>query len=270
MVKNEAEKKSTREARKAGSIRGTAEREKYLKLKKFALEHEKENFSKLFVIHEKGEWWKMVGNSAIIFHYELAKRTGMRSKLLDDSDFDIKSKDGIVNIKNIIDLDEKLNSISIHPLEIKPDYRVYNIGKKYAPSEIEMLKKTKELEWGRVNKVILPKTVFPEFYMSLRELLSRVYFSTRIFEPYVREIIGKPMVEKVAELIREYSFMTSGEGLDATEFLGLAEDSTKWIIAQMTIVSELRFMEPEKIYRILQSAEKVKRNIEKCRAKKAI
>ena len=270
MTETKTERKSTREARKAGAARGTAEREKYLKLKKFALEREKENYSKLFIIHEKGEWWKMVGNSAIIFHYELAKRAGMRSKLLDDSDFDLKSEDGIVNIKNITDLDAKLNSISIHPLEIKPDYRIYNIGKKYTPSEIEMLKKTKELERGKVNKIILPKTVFPEFYMSLRELLLRVYFSTRIFEPYVREIIGKPMVEKVVELVREYSFMASGEGLDEIEYLDLADDSVKWIIAQMTIVSELRVMEPEKIYRILQSAEKLKRSIEKCRAKKVI
>lgn len=124
-----------------------------------------------------------------------------------------------------------------------------------------MLKKTKELEWGKVNKIVLPKTVFPEFYMSLRELLSRVYFSTRIFEPYVREIIGKPMVEKVVELVREYSFMASGEGLDEIEYLDLADDSAKWIIAQMTIVSELRVMEPEKIYRILQSAEKLKKEV---------
>lgn len=77
MTETKTERKSTREARKAGAARGTAEREKYLKLKKFALEREKENYSKLFIIHEKGEWWKMVGNSAIIFHYELAKRAGI-------------------------------------------------------------------------------------------------------------------------------------------------------------------------------------------------
>ena len=163
MVKNEMEKKSTREARKAGSIRGTAEREKYLKLKKFALEHEKENFSKLFIIHEKGEWWKMVGNSAIIFHYELAKRTGMRSKLLDDSDYDLKTEDGVVNIRNIYELDSKLESISIRPIEIKPEYRVYNIGKKYTVAEIENLRKAKELEWEKLIALSCRKQFFRYF-----------------------------------------------------------------------------------------------------------
>lgn len=270
MAETKKEKKSTREARKAGSIRGNAEKEKYLKLKAFALEREKENYSKLLVIHEKGEWWKLVGNSAIIFHYELAKRAGIRSKLLDDSDFELKSADGVVNIKNVLEFDKKLGSISIHPLEIKSDYRVYNIGKKYTSSEIEMLKKTKELEWERINKIVVPETIFPSLFSTLRELLHRIYFSTRIIEPYGRETITEPMVLKVVELVREYSFMANGEGLDVVEYLDMVEDSVKWIISQMTVVSELRIMEPEKIYRILQTLEKLKRNVETCRQKQVI
>ena len=68
MTVSESEKKSTRTARAKGAKIGREKKELYFKLKVFALEKEKKNFSKLLVIHEKDNWWKMVGNSAIIFH----------------------------------------------------------------------------------------------------------------------------------------------------------------------------------------------------------
>lgn len=178
------EKKSTRESRKKGSLEGGFQKEKYLQLKAFAMEREKENFSKLFVIHEKANWWKLIGNSAIIFHFELAKRAGMRTKLINDTDYDLRTEDGVVNIKNITELDMKLESISIHPLEIKPEYRIYNIRKKYTTAEINLLKQSKELEWERVNKIVLPKEIFPVLYMTERELLHRLFFTTKLFDPW--------------------------------------------------------------------------------------
>ena len=51
-METKMEKSSTRAARKRGSLEGGLQKEKYLKLKAFAIEHEKENFSKLFIIHE--------------------------------------------------------------------------------------------------------------------------------------------------------------------------------------------------------------------------
>lgn len=259
------EKSSTRAARKRGSLEGGVQKEKYLKLKAFAIEHEKENFSKLFIIHEKTNWWKMIGHSAIIFHFDLSKRAGMRTKLVDDSDYDLKTEDGVINIKNIYELDSKLESISIRPLEIKPEYRVYNIGKKYTVAEIENLRKAKELEWEKINSIVVPETIFPVLFMTERELLHRLYFTTKLLDPYARDLIARPMVEKAVEIIREYSFMANGEGLGPIEYLELVEDSAKWITSQMAVVSELRIVEAENIYRILRTIEKLKKDIEGCR-----
>lgn len=264
MTVSESEKKSTRTARAKGAKIGREKKELYFKLKVFALEKEKKNFSKLLVIHEKDNWWKMVGNSAIIFHYEIAKRIGMSSKLVPDSDFDCKSEDGVVNIRNIDILETKLENNSINPLEIKPEYRIFNLGKKYSPSEIANLKKTQELELARVNKIIMPEEIHPVLFMTLRELLYKVYFSTKLIEPYARENVANEMMTRVVRLVREYS-LASKSKKEMEKYLGTLESELDFLTAQMIIISELRLLPVEKIYQVLRAIEKVRKEVISCK-----
>ena len=259
--------KSTKNARITGGIDGRNQKKRYIKLKSFALEREKQNFSKLFIIHEKDEWWKMIGHSAIIFHYEISNRIGVSSRLHSDDDFEFKSSEGVLNFRNIDMLDEKLVAAKILPIDIKDDYRVYNIGRKYTQADIEFLKKSKELEWAKVNKIILPKESYPNLFSCLRELLNRIYFITRTLDPYAREAIGRAMLEKASEMIRNYSLFANDAGFK-DEGLDEIELGVRWIIAQMAVISELRLLPVEKIFRLLRTAEKVERCIEQCKIRK--
>ena len=101
---NKVEKRGLKETRTEKAELGRKQKAEYQKIKAFALEHERQNFSKLFIIHEKDNWWKMIGNSALIFHYDIAKRIKYSSKLMEDSDFECRSEEGVVNIKSIYDL----------------------------------------------------------------------------------------------------------------------------------------------------------------------
>lgn len=259
---------SSREARIAGGESGRIQKARYSQWKAFAVEHEADNYSKLFVIHEKDNWWKMVGHSAIMFHYEVSKWAGIKSKLVPDTDYDTRSEEGVVNIRDIDQLDAKLMAIKVNSIDIKPDYRVYNIGKKYTKADIEALKQTKAIEWAKVNKIILPREVFPALFMSLRELLTRLYFSTRSLDAYARETIAAPMFEKVVGLVREYSLIANKVGIRRTEYLDEVDAAMQWVTAQMTAISELRLMEAERIYQVLRAAEKVRRDVEQCQPKK--
>lgn len=263
-----AEIPSTREARIAGGEAGRRQKEIYKKWKAFAFEREKTNYSKLFLIHEKNNWWKMIGHSAVFFHYDVAKRIRMASRLVPDSDYDFKSEEGVINIRDIYALDAKLTVAGISPLALEGPYRVYNIGKKYTRADIVAMKNEKAMEWARINKIILPKEVFPTLYTALRELTKRLYFATKTFDGYAREVVGKPMFEKGAGLLREYSLLANKAGLSDSDFLSEAERTIDWITSQMTIVSELRLLSTERIYQILQATEKVRRGITQCNPKK--
>lgn len=256
--------KSTRESRKKGAEDGRKRKDKYLEIKSFALAREDKNFSKLFVIHEKDNWWKMVGNSAIIFHYEIAKRIGMSSKLVADTDFECVSEDGVVNIKSIHDLDLKLDQNKIRLLDVKEEYRIYNLGQKYTASDIERMKKTKELEWGKVNSIVLPKDIHPLLFKSERELLLFTYNYTKKFDSYAREKFGNPLVDRASWMIREYSAMANGYGMEPETYFRKVALSTQWMVSEMTIISELRLLEPDKIFRLLKAIENTRKDAERC------
>lgn len=259
---------STRIARNAGSAAGAKQRATYIRVKSFALEREEKNFSKLFIIHEKENWWKMIGHSAILFHYEVSKWIGMKSKLQPDTDYDAKSEDGVVNIRDVYLLDSKLTGVKVNLLEATPDYRIYNIGKKYTLADIAALRKTTELEWAKINKIILPREIFPSLFVSLKELLRKMYFSTRQLETYARTALGEEMLRRVAALMREYSLLACRTGLSTTNFLDETENTMQWIAAQMAVVAELQLLPAERIYQLLRAIETVRRDVEKCRPKK--
>lgn len=259
---------SSRTARIEGGKAGRLQKARYRQWKAFAIEREADNYSKLFVIHEKDNWWKMVGHSAVMFHYEVSKWAGIKSKLVPDTDYDTRSEEGVVNIRDIDQLDAKLTAIKVGAIDIKPDYRVYNIGKKYTAADIAMLKQTKAQEWAKVNKIILPREVFPALLVSLRELLTKLYFSTRSLDAYAREVIAVPMFEKVVGLVREYSLIANKVGVRRADYLDEIDDTMKWVSAQMTAVAELRLMEAESIYQVLRATEKVRRDVEQCKPRK--
>ena len=259
---------STRKERKAGAEAGRKQKAVYRQLKTFALEHEKDNDSKLFVIHEKGNWWKMVGHSAIMFHYEIAKQIGMTSRLLPDSDYDCRSEEGIVNIRDISMLDQKLAAAKIFSLDVEKEYRVYNIGKKYTQADIEAFIKSKDLEWAKINSIILPKEIIPDLATNLRLLLAKIYYSTRTLDPCIREVSSKIMLQKVSDLICEYSRLANSGNFAETDFLERVGQEMVEITARMAIIADLRLLPTKTIYQILQAIAKVKRVLMQCRPKK--
>ncbi|MBQ2638525.1 hypothetical protein IJF91_00450 [Candidatus Saccharibacteria bacterium] len=259
-AKNRASKT---ERTKAGE-KGRKQREEYFKIKAFALEREKENFSKLFVIHEKKNWWKMIGNSALIFHYDIAKRIKYASKLMEDSDFECRSEEGVVNIKSIYDLEAKLEANKIYYLDTQEEYKIFNIGKRYTKDDIERLKKARELEWEKINSIVLPKQIHPLLFKSERELLETLYTYTKRIEPYIREVVANPMLERASWMVREYSMMANGVGMEEKEYLEKILVNTKWMTSQTIIISELRLAEPERIFRLLKSIENLRKDAERC------
>lgn len=268
-TENQAEKRSTRQARIEGGMEGRKRKEEYLRIKKFALEREKENFSKLFIFKDNKGWWKMVGHSAVIFHNEIAKRIGMKTRLNEDTDFDVKSEDGVINIKSIVQLSEKLETVNVYLLELKEDYRVYNLGKKYDNSDLERLRKTQELEWGKVNKIILPKHLYPTLYKCERELLLNSYFAMKKVEAFARENFANDVMSRTAEMIRGYSLvMNEGTQAELEAYFKKCEVDVKWMRSQMAIFSELKLLELDAILRISYSIEKVLKEIRLCRTKK--
>ena len=258
---------STRQARTKGAAEGQLRKKNYLKLKAYVLKVEPKNYSKLILLHEKDGWWKMFGHSALMFHYDVAKWINYPAKLLPDSDYDHRSEEGVVNIRDIFELDSRLAAVKINVLDMHSAYRTYNIGKKYSPGELEAFQKTKDLEEAKVNKIIIPKQTFPDLYTQLRDLTTKVYFTTRLFNTYARAVMGEPMLEAVVGAMREYSLFVHEVGMSREEYLQYVVDAMHKIEGLMAPVVELRLVPNQRIFQILKGTNRVIREVEQCQHK---
>ena len=77
------------------------ERKSYRERKKQIMEKEKTNYSKVVVFRSVKGYWVAVDHSAIILAFVLAKPAKLRARLIRDNDFSVKSKLGMVPIRNL-------------------------------------------------------------------------------------------------------------------------------------------------------------------------
>lgn len=263
-VENSEEPASARPNRIKTGETGRSRRQAYLKLKAFTMEREPKNFSKLMILHEKDGWWKMFGHSALMFFYDVSKWINHSSKLRPDSDYDYPSPEGVVIIHDIDALHAKLIHAKIQPIDIKSAYRIYNIGKKYTPSDLAFFRDKHALEEAKVNSMLVPKEVMPELYTQLRELVHRTYFTAKTFEGFARESFGRPIVELAKNVMFEYVLLARGEGREREDFLHYVIETMDRIDSRMVPVVELRLVPPQRIFQILKLTSRVRREAERC------
>lgn len=252
--KMEAEQKERSET-------GRARRAKYEKLKKRVSELEPENFTKLYFILQKDGWFRAFGHSAIIFHYNFAPKIGVKSKLLEDKDYNYKIQGGVVNVRNMEKVEEGLNRLGMHVIKRDEQFLIFNLGRKYSLAEIQRLEEQKDREWSKVNAVALPKDSMPDLYKLLRELINKVYFKVKKMNEFDRAIMANKLAVRAADLIREYSLMAKGVGRSREEYLIYLRNSMDYMQGQLMAIAEIRAMTPEAIYQILYITQSIKREL---------
>lgn len=243
-------------------------RRAYIKLKKHTLESEKGNYTKLIFIHDRANWWKLFGHSAVIFYYEVAEWIHYSCKLRSDTDYEAISKEGVVNIRDIYALDKKLAAFNINLLHSSPDYRVYNIGKKFTEGDIQHMQKERDAEWAKVNHIVLPKEVFPTLFSLERDLFLQVFYTAKKLDSYTREYVMNPVVERVVGLLRDYSILANGDGLTPTGYLDRVYQEMHWCRSQLVALAELRAVETKKMFHLLHLINQVEREVAVCQPKK--
>lgn len=240
------------------------ERRRYVKLKQVVYAYEGAPTSRIFLIRQKGEWFRFVGQSAVIFHYAIAPRINYKSRLYVDKDYEFAMPGGVVNVRDAEMLCQILVKHHYNLIKRDQDYYVFNAGKRYSLADLNAMMERKDKEWQGVNKIFLPKDVFPSLFTLLRELLLMTYNVVRKMEGYAREMVGDAIVEKEVGLVREYTLACNGVGLKESGYLEKVSTDMDWIKAQLNSLSIIQEIQPEKLGRLGLTIEKVKREVATC------
>lgn len=247
---------------------GRARRAEYLRLKSRVSELEPENYSKLYFIWQKGSWYRAFGHSAIIFHYDICPKLKRASKLLPDKDYGVRIRGGVVNVRDMDVLEQKLEEFGIHKIKSDNRFYIFNLGKKYTAAELEMFEQTRDREYAFINKVVVPDEIFPHLYKLIRQLQEKIYFVVASSDGYAKESFGIEVVQRMNQLTVNYSLMTKKSqdsgGLSAEEYLYLVIKEMHWLQAMMGVATNVRILEVSKIMQILRESGKIIREANLC------
>ena len=113
IAKNEKIMSKAEQAARSAKGRAVAARTKAAKEKAYAFELK--NRSKILLFYSGEGWYKMGGNSALIYLHLLAPKFGLNPKLKPDRDFYHKFPDGIISIR---DLEAVKTTFAAHKIKL--------------------------------------------------------------------------------------------------------------------------------------------------------
>lgn len=226
---------------------------------------EKENNNRLIIFCSTQGLCKIVGNSALFYTYEIAKRIGRKQvNLRIDDDFYAKSETGVVSVRLDENMKERLKSLSIlYDTEESTDQiHIFNLPWKYSDAEIGRLKNLSKDLKEKINAVVTPKSPIPVLNFKLEELNQIIYFQMAKFQPLARETIGKLAFEKSNSMLLEYIKMSNGAQKESEAFLQIYQGA-QFIKYQLKNIENLRLIDRQNICKIAEKLIEIERIVAK-------
>lgn len=198
-------------------------RQSYDKIKAEVAKLEKQNFSRIIAFRSgaSGEWYKIGGNSMLIYYYEVCQKIlNVRPNIQADTDFSTTNfPEGVICVRGLETLEKRLERA-----EVLKEKRVGKSGtvvfelKINVPEPImkKLQEETVEAQ-ERALSVVRPKmTLDPEVYSILRHLQKRVYEEVRKMTEYEREYIGLDAAKMTRMMMETYFMMNTNVEMGGT------------------------------------------------------
>lgn len=192
-------------------------RQRYDSLKAEVAKLEKQNFSRIIAFRSgtSGEWYKIGGNSMLIYYYEVCQKIlNVRPNIQPDTDFSTTNfPEGVICVRGLDTLEKRLVRA-----EVLKEKRVGKSGvvvfalKISVPEEVmqKLREETVEAQ-ERALSVVRPKTTLDsEAYNILRHLQKRMYEEARKLGVFDREYVGLEAARVSRWMTETYFAMNTG------------------------------------------------------------
>ena len=261
-------KESPSEIRNKQSAAGRAAREAYVKLKHEVLQHEEENYQKIYVIKTKDGWFKMFAHSAVIYTGILAPRLGKKARLLPDTDYHDYCDQGVAMVKNLGELEVSLAMLGVVKEYDDKGVVVFRLKNRVEPEILEQYLRAEDVETKKIQRMLLPEVVFPALKQQLTGLARTTYHAVRDMTADAREMYGKRLTRTALVLLEDFWAVALGVK-DVEEFFGQADSSLQFLKAEVGVVNGIGLMKSKRVYAVLEAVSKAQRELVECSRKYA-
>ena len=179
--------------------------------KERAYELEKKNKAYVVAFFSGPGWYKIGGNSALIYAYLLAPRLELDVRVRPDRDLYFKFKDGVVSVRSIKDLAEKFEKIGIKITKQDDELVVFKLKQKLTDAEFKSICSVREQRVKQINQIVKVKVVYPSIAAKQREIAG--FLRSRLHHASApdRDLILTKMTAVALEMCADLTQVASGQ-----------------------------------------------------------
>lgn len=219
------------------------DRVKYEELKVAIKNLEEKNFSRLILFHSGGkEWYKMGGNSLLIYKNAIAPRLKIRVNVQPDTDYTkCIFEDGVVSFRGMESLKERLEKVEkLKKITRRGEVVIFDLNLVVTEEQMQEYRDDLRDERERAVAVLKADIVLtPEIYGKLKYIQRRIFETVRKMSVYERSYNGMVMTEYSRMLTKTYMMMNNNM-MDEKEGWAEILRLTKLLIIEITFVTELK------------------------------
>lgn len=239
-----------------------AEQKRFEAVKAKAYEFEKRNRSKIVVFRSRKGWWKMGGNSALIYVYRLAPRMDIKPKLRVDTDFFSKFHDGVVSIKDVDALERNLKTLNVHLEKRSPEMVIFSLGYKIEDSQMELIRKTEENRREQVNRIVAPKIAIPIVNVKLHDVVRLTYIKMKKSPVTDRDYITMEVAKLAKIALGDFVMMCNGV-IPEKEALQRIIRSLETILVRIDVIMAMNIWESSTCLEIATDIQEIRKILRK-------
>ncbi len=242
------------------------ERALYEKVKSEVRMLEDRNFSRLILFDSGKGWYKMVGNSLLIYYYEImGKYFRNRPNIQPDTDYTKTIfEEGVLSFRGVEGISKKLKKVNaLKETRTGKNTVVFELNFELTRANMQDLRNELKLERERALGVIKPKiNVNPKMYDMIRRCQRRIFETVRKTSAFEREYVGMDVVQESRKMMKVYLLLNENMISEDEAWRRIFEIANN-LVMEIVMIVELKTWRQETAVSIGAELIKIKREAEK-------
>ena len=251
------------------------QKELYAQVKKEVKELEEKNYSRLILFRSGREWFKMGGNSLLIYYFDIAQdKLNDKPTIQPDTDYtDVLFEQGIISFRGGESLEKKLKKAGVFKnVRFAHNNETIIFELNFSLNEEEMIKRRKELHsvQDRAMTILKPTVLLvPLVYDRLRRVQKRTYETVRKMTDVGRDYNGK-LIGEYSRMMMKYYLMINNGTITEKEGWQKILDSANMMMIEISFATELGEWRQDVGISIGAEIVEIKREVEKILSGKTV
>lgn len=219
-----------------------SDRIRYEEIKAAVKKLEEKNYSRLILFRSGKDWYKMGGNSMLLYKFSIAPQLKLRVNIQPDTDYTkTVFEEGIVSFRGVDSLRNRIMDLGKLRTESKKGgVVVFELNFVTPQRQIDEFREILGQDQERALAVLKPDIVLlPEVYGKIRYIQKRIFETVRKMSTYERDYNGLIMAEYSRQMMKYYMMMNN-EMIDETEGWEKLLTAVNLLIIEVTFVTELK------------------------------